>query len=60
MEHDMNLSAPTMVVFLISLVIALLGVLAAAGVISILPIAPVWTVTIAYAVLAIATMIKGA
>lgn len=56
----MNLSAPTMVVFIISLVIALLGVLAAAGVLSILPIAPVWIMTIAYAVLAIANLIKGA
>ena len=56
----MNLSAPTMVVFLISLVIAGLGVLAALGVFNIIPLAPVWTVAIGYAVLAIATMIKGA
>ena len=56
----MKLSAPTMAVFLISLVIAILGVLAAAGVLSIIPLAPVWIVAIAYAVLAIATMIKGA
>ncbi len=56
----MNLSAPTMVVFLISLVIVIIGALAALGVISGIPVASVWIVAIGYAVLAIGTMIKGA
>lgn len=56
----MNLSAPTMVVFLISLVIVIIGVLAALGVLSVIPVASVWIVAIGYAVLAIGTMIKGA
>lgn len=60
METNMNLSAPTMVVFLISLVIVIIGVLAALGVLSVIPVASVWIVAIGYAVLAIGTMIKGA
>ncbi len=56
----MNLSAPTMVVFLISLAIVIIGVLSALGVLSVIPVASVWIVAIGYAVLAIATMIKGA
>lgn len=60
MGTKMNLSAPTMVVFLISLVIVIIGALAALGVISGIPVASVWIVAIGYAVLAIGTMIKGA
>ncbi len=56
----MNLSAPTMVVFLVSLVIAILGVLAALGVLAFIPLASVWIMAIAYAVLAVGCMIKGA
>ncbi len=56
----MNLSAPTMVVFLVSLVIAILGILAALGVLAFIPLASVWIMAIAYAVLAVGCMIKGA
>jgi hypothetical protein len=56
----MHLSAPTQIVFLISVVIALLGVLTALGVIAFIPIASVWIVTIAFVILAVACMIKGA
>jgi hypothetical protein len=55
-----NLSAPTQIIFLLTLVIALLGVLAALGVVNFIPLAAVWIVTIAYAVLAIACLLRGA
>ena len=58
-DNSMNLSAPTMIVFVISLVIAALGILAALGIFSILPIASVWIVTIAYAVLLAGVLLKG-
>lgn len=56
----MNLSPPTQIVFIISVLIALLGVLAAFGVVTFIPLASVWIVTIAFVVLAIACLIKGA
>ena len=55
----MKLSAPTQIVFIISLVIAALGLLAATGVFAIIPIASVWIMTIAYAILAAACLLKG-
>ena len=55
----MNLSAPTMIVFIISVVIAILGVLAALGILAILPIPSVWIMTIAYVVLAAGALFKG-
>jgi len=55
----MNLSAPTVVVFVISLVIAVLGVLAGTGILSIIPLSAFWLVTIAYAVLAAGCLLKG-
>jgi hypothetical protein len=55
----MNLSAPTMIVFIISLVIAALGVLAALGIFSVIPLASVWIMTIAYAVLLAGVLLKG-
>lgn len=56
----MNPSAPTQIVYIISLVIAVIGVLAALGVVSFIPLASVWIVTIAYAILAIACLVRGA
>lgn len=56
----MNLSAPTQLVFIISLVIAIIGVLAALGVVAFIPMASVWIVTIAYVVLAVGCLLKGA
>lgn len=55
----MQLSAPKMVVFLISLVIALIGVLVVLGVIPSLPIAAFWILAIGYAVLAAGCLLKG-
>ena len=54
-----KLSAPTQMVFLISLVVAVIGVLAALGVLAIIPLASVWIVTIAYAILAVGCLMKG-
>ncbi len=55
----MNLSAPTNLFYLISLAIAIIGVLAALGVVTFIPLASVWILTIAYAVLAAACVFKG-
>ena len=56
----MNLSAPTQVIFFLALIIAVIGVLAGLGVITFIPLAAFWIVTIAYVVLAVGCMIKGA
>ena len=56
----MKLSAPTTVLFVISVVIALLALLAALGVLVIIPIKSVWLMAIAYAVLAVGCLFKGA
>lgn len=55
----MNLSAPTMIVFIISLVIAILGLLAGLGIFSIIPLSAFWLVTIAYGILAAGCLLKG-
>jgi hypothetical protein len=59
-DEPVNLSPPTQLVYIISVVVALLGVLAALGVVSFIPMASVWIVTIAFAILAIACLVKGA
>jgi hypothetical protein len=56
----MNLSAPTQLLFIVSCVIALIGVLMALNVITFIPIAAVWVVTIAFIILAVACLIRGA
>lgn len=55
----MNLSAPTTVVFIISLVVAILGLLAGLGILSIIPIPSFWMMTIAYVILALGCLLKG-
>ncbi len=55
----MRLSAPTMIVFLISLVLTVLGVLAALGIFSVIPLAAIWIVTAGYVVLALGCLLKG-
>ena len=55
----MNLSAPTNLVFLIAVVIAVLGILAGLGILAILPIAPFWLVTIGFGLLAAGCLFKG-
>lgn len=56
----MNLSAPTQIVYIITLVIALIGLLAGLGVLTILPISAFWIMTVAYIILAGACLIRGA
>jgi hypothetical protein len=55
----MNLSAPTNLFFFISLVIAIIGLLAGMGVIGGLPLASYIIVAIGYAVLAAGCLFKG-
>lgn len=57
---NIRLSAPTTIVFVISLVIAILAALAALGSFAIIPVASVWLMAIAYVVLAASCLIKGA
>jgi hypothetical protein len=56
----MNLSAPTQVVFIITVIIAIIGLLMAFGVFSLGAISAFWVMTIAYVVLAVACLIRGA
>ncbi len=56
----MRLSAPTFIVFVISVVIAIVAALAALGIIPNLPVASVWIMAVAYVVLALACLLKGA
>lgn len=58
-NFNMNLSAPTTIVFLISVVIAIIGVLAGLGIFAIIPISAFWLVTIGYVVLAAGCLFKG-
>lgn len=55
----MNLSAPTNVVFIISLVVAIVGLIVGLGIIPALPISAFWIVIIGYAVLACGCLLKG-
>lgn len=55
----MRFSAPTNLVFFVALAVAVVGVLTALGSISIVPLASVWIMTIAYAVLAVGCLIRG-
>ena len=56
----MNLNRPTQLVFIISLAIAAAAALVALGIIPSIPIASVWLMGIAYAVLAVGCLFKGA
>ena len=56
----MKFSAPSVLVFVISLVIAVIGALTALGTISIIPLESVWIMAVAYAVLAAGCLFKGA
>ena len=55
----MKFSAPSVLIFVISLVIAVIGVLTALGSIAFIPLASFWIVAIAYAVLAAGCLFKG-
>ena len=56
----MNLSAPTQVVFIIAVVIAIIAVLMFLSVITFIPIPSFWVLAIAFVVLAVGSLIKGA
>lgn len=56
----MRLSPPTTLVFIITVVVAIVAALAALGVIPGLPIASVWLMAIAYVVLALGCLLRGA
>ena len=55
----MRLSAPTGLVFVVALIVAVVAVLEAMGTISFVPLASVWIMAIAYAVLAVGGLIRG-
>jgi hypothetical protein len=55
----MRFSAPSGFIFLVSLIIAAAGVLTVMGTINFIPLASVWIMAIAYAVLAAGCLIKG-
>ena len=57
---NVRLSAPSTILFVISLVVAILAALAAMGTFAIIPIGSVWLMAIAYIVLAAGCLIKGA
>jgi hypothetical protein len=56
----MTLNAPTQIVYIIALVIAIIGLLMFLNVIAFIPIAAFWVMTLAYVVLAAACLLKGA
>lgn len=56
----MNLSAPTNMIFIIAVVIAIIAALAALGVASFIPVASVWIMAVAFVVLAAGCLFKGA
>jgi hypothetical protein len=56
----MNLSAPTQVVYIIALVVAIIGLLAGLGIVTFIPLAAFWIMTIAYLILAVACLLRGA
>ena len=55
----MELSAPKNITFIVAIIIAIIGVLAALGAVSFVPLASVWIVTIAFVVLALGCLLKG-
>jgi len=55
----MKLSAPTQIVFIISLVVAVVGLLTALGILAMIPIASVWVMLVAYVILAAGCLMKG-
>jgi hypothetical protein len=55
----MKFSAPSVLVFLLSLAIAVVAALTALGTIAFIPLASVWIMAIAYVVLAAGCLFKG-
>lgn len=56
----MHLNRPSQVIFIISLVIAILAALVALGTISFTSLASVWIMAIAYIILAVGCLMRGA
>jgi hypothetical protein len=59
-EGTMNLSAPKQIIFIIALVIAIIALLMFLNVFTFVAIPAFWVMTLAYAVLAVGCLIKGA
>ena len=55
----MALNAPTKLIFLLSLIIALVALAVALNVLSFVPLRAVWIMTVAYVVLAAGSVFKG-
>ena len=55
----MKFSAPSVLIFIISLVVAVIGALKALGTIAFIPLDSVWIMAVAYAVLAAGCIFKG-
>ena len=56
----MNLSAPKQIVFIITVIIAVIALLMAFGIFSLGALSAFWVMTIAYVILAVACLIRGA
>ncbi len=55
----MKLSAPTNIVFIVAVAIAIIATLAATGVVAMIPVASVWIMAVAFIVLALGCLLKG-
>lgn len=55
----MTLNAPTKIVFIISLIIAVIAVIAAFNLLSFVPIPAFWIMTLAYILLVGGSLLKG-
>jgi hypothetical protein len=55
----MKFSAPSVLIFIISLVVAVIGALQALGTVAFIPLESVWIMAVAYAVLAAGCIFKG-
>jgi hypothetical protein len=58
-EGDMNLSAPTLPIFVVSLVLAILALIGHFVVIPFITIYQFWIAIVAYAVLCVGCLLKG-
>jgi len=56
----MSLSAPTQIVYIIALIIAIIALLMFFNVIAFIPVAAFWVMTLAYVILAVACLLRGA
>ncbi len=59
-EGAMKLNAPTQVIYIIALIIAIIALLMVFSVINFIPISAFWVMTIAYVIVAGACLMRGA